>query len=607
MTRSTKIFLGVAAVLIGFTGLIVLITLGSLALYYVVGISQANELAMEGFRAAANGDYDIAIALYSAALQKPVWTRQKAALHSNRGYAYNSKRQFAEAIADQTEAIRLNPQLSYAFAARGYAYLEKGELDKGFVDLTESIRLDPNSDSAYYNRGLLLDRRGEFSDALKDFDEGVRCTPERADRLVARGLCYFALGDFDRALASFDGAVATEPSNAIGYLARSKFYARSGNADKQQRDYQQALGMDPNAANLRRDVDGWFASKEAKVDSERKEGFQFNHLGLLSPTDRHDPVPQFLGRNTGKTYSQLFQEAKLAHEQGNYEDEIALWNDVVAMNLYRIQVAPAVLNRGIAYSAKGDLDRALRDYDQAIELDPGKAGAYVDRALVLARKGETEAAMNDYAKALSLNPQQWEAFFNRAAELKEHGKLDEALVDLNEVARINPKFVGTYVNRGNIYVQQGKLDEAIGDYNTALQLEPNRTEIYVCRADAFLRQKKYRLAQRDLQTAVQMNSKKPDVALNSLAWLRATCPEKATRNGKEAVQLAIKACELSNWTHWSYIDTLAAAYAEAGDFEQAVKYQKQALEMVRRPSDYSRINQRLALYQEQKPYRQDVY
>jgi tetratricopeptide (TPR) repeat protein len=603
MTRSAKIFL-VTTVLIAVIGMI---ALSSLALYYVVGLREANELAIEGYRAAAAGDYDVAIVQYSAALRKPMWNQQKALVYTSRGHAYNSKRQFADAIADHSEAIRLNPRLSYAFAARGYAYVERGELEKGLVDLTESIRLDPNSDSAYYNRGLLLNRRGEFSDALMDFDEAVRCSPERADRLVARGLCYFAMNDFDRALASFDGATAAEPSNTIGYLARSNFYARRGNADKQQRDYQQALSLNPNAGKLLMEVAQWFHQEQPPTRRGLDQNFQSYGFNLMSPADSHLWPRQFVTRNAGKNYHELFQEAQNAHNQGSYEDEIALWNDVVAMNISAIQAAPALMNRGNAYSATGDLDKALQDYNEAIRLDPENAGAYVNRALELARRGELEPAMEDYAKAITLKPQQWEAYFNRAAQLQRQGKFGDALVDLNEVARINPKFAGTHVNRGNIYVRQGKLDEAISDYNSALQLEPNRTEVYSSRADAFLRQKKYRQALADLQIAVQMTSKKPDVALNSLAWLRATCPKTETRDGKEAVELAMKACALSNWTYWGYIDTLAAAYAEAGDFKHAVKYQKQVLEMVKKSPDYSELQRRLAMYEKHKPYREDIH
>jgi tetratricopeptide (TPR) repeat protein len=421
---------------------------------------------------------------------------------------------------------------------------------------------------------------------------------------VARALCYIALNDFDHALASFDGAIATEPSNALGYIGRSNFYARRGNEDKQQRDRQQALRFNPNAENLWAEFEGWFANKQPQAGAERKQSSQLENLGLLSPTDRNLSPQQFLSRNAGKTYHQLFQEAKLAHEQGNYEDEVALWNDVIAMNISAIQVAPAIMNRGTAYSAKGDLDRALQDYNLAIELDPGNAGAYVNRGLALGRRGEFESAIEDYAKAIALKPQQWEAYFNRAAELQEHGQFDDALVNLNEVARINPRFAGTYVNRGNVYVRQSKLDDAIRDYNTALQLEPNRTEVYTARANVFLRKKEYREAVSDLQTAVQMSRKKPERALNSLAWLRATCPEPGIRDGKEAVELAIKACELSEWKDWGIIDTLAAAYAETGDFDQAIKYERQVIEMVKPSTDRHKLQRRFALYEQHKAYRE---
>jgi len=86
----------------------------------------------------------------------------------------------------------------------------------------------------------------------------------------------------------------------------------------------------------------------------------------------------------------------------------------------------------------------------------------------------------------------------------------------------------------------------------------------------------------------------------------ASCNVPRARDGKEAVKLAIKACELSNWTYWGYIDTLAAAYAEAGDFKHAVKYQKQVLEMVEKSTDHPELRRRLALFQAHKPYREDV-
>jgi len=600
MTRSTKVFLGLTMVLVALIGVI---ALSWLALYYVVSIREANALATEAYRADVAGDYDVAIAQYSAALRKPLWNQQKALLYTNRGHAYNSKRQFADAIADHTEAIRLNPRLSYAFAARGYAYVERGDLEKGLVDLTESIRLDPNSDSAYYNRGLLLNRRGEFSDALVDFDEAVRCSPERADRLVARGLCYFAMDDSDRALASFDGAIATEPSNAIGYVARSNFYARRGNADKQQRDYQQALSLSPNAGNLWMEVDKWFADK-AKISAERKPSFRFDNLGLLSPADSHLSPQQFPSRNAGKTYHQLFEEAKLAHDRGNYKDEIDLWNDVAAMNISAIQVAPAILNRGNAYAANGDLEGALRDYDEAINLNPKNAGAYVNRGLALARQGDVEGALKDYGQAITFNPQQWEAYFNRAAELRDCEKLREAIDDLNQVVKLNPEFTGAYINRASIYVRQGEFDKAIADYNTALLRDPNLADVYIARANIFVGRKKYQQAVSDLQTAVQMKTKRPEAALNSLAWLRATCPDSGMRDGKEAVQLAVKACDLSEWKNWGTIDTLAAAYAETGDFDQASNYQQCVLQMVNLPTDQHKLQQRLALYREHKPYRE---
>ncbi len=91
------------------------------------------------------------------------------------------------------------------------------------------------------------------------------------------------------------------------------------------------------------------------------------------------------------------------------------------------------------------------------------------------------------------------------------------------------------------------------------------------------------------------------LAYNNAAWLRATCPQDPFRNGSEAVELATRACELTDWNEPNYLDTLAAAYAEAGDFDSAIKYQTKAAEL---SPDDADLMQHLALYKDHKPYRE---
>ena len=91
---------------------------------------------------------------------------------------------------------------------------------------------------------------------------------------------------------------------------------------------------------------------------------------------------------------------------------------------------------------------------------------------------------------------------------------------------------------------------------------------------------------------------------NERAWLLATCPEAAHRDGKRAVESATRACELTKWKHAGYVDTLAASYAETGDFDKAVHWQRKAVELLPKDSDErSGMEDRLKLYRNRTPYR----
>jgi tetratricopeptide (TPR) repeat protein len=96
-----------------------------------------------------------------------------------------------------------------------------------------------------------------------------------------------------------------------------------------------------------------------------------------------------------------------------------------------------------------------------------------------------------------------------------------------------------------------------------------------------------------------------DWSYNLLAWIEATCPDSSVRDGKDAITAATKACELTHWSQWSWIDTLAAAYAESGDFQRAIQYQEMALRIGNPPSsELQAMRERLALYKQSQPYRE---
>lgn len=158
--------------------------------------------------------------------------------------------------------------------------------------------------------------------------------------------------------------------------------------------------------------------------------------------------------------------------------------------------------------------------------------------------------------------------------------------------------------RGDAYRGKGDSDKALADYARAANFVPKNTADYVTRGLTFEKMGNYRAAASDYAKGIAL-SPDDDTAINALAWLRATCPEGSVRNGREAIRGATKACELTSWKDSSSIDTLAAAYAEIGDFTQAAKLEQQALQLRSvAPGERQGMQERLASYQQRRPYRQ---
>jgi tetratricopeptide (TPR) repeat protein len=196
------------------------------------------------------------------------------------------------------------------------------------------------------------------------------------------------------------------------------------------------------------------------------------------------------------------------------------------------------------------------------------------------------------------------AYGYRAVAWRQKGEWDKEIADYTERLRLAPDSV-TYYNRGIAWIVKKDFDNAIADFNQAIRLDPGYVRAYDKRGIAWNGKRLYDRAIHDYDQAMKLDSNYAS-AFNNAAWLLATCPQQRIRDGKRAVDLALKACDLTAWSNGSDCGTLAAAYAEIGDFDSAVKYQRKAIELNASRADFvSGARARLEFYVSRRPYRDE--
>jgi protein O-mannosyl-transferase len=235
-------------------------------------------------------------------------------------------------------------------------------------------------------------------------------------------------------------------------------------------------------------------------------------------------------------------------------------------------------NFGMLLTDRGQLDDALSHFQAALEIRSSSAHPHYDLSLALihgdignalARKGELDEAIVHLRKAVELQPDYADAHYNLGTALFQKAQLDEAIAQWQIALSIHPSDAGTHTSLGNALVQKGLLRDAIAHYRSALEFSPDSV-----------------------------------LPLNNLAWLLSVCPDPSVRNGAEAVQLAQKANQFSQ--NPVFIRTLAAAYAEAGRFDDAIETAQRASQRARgegEPGLANRLEEDVDLYRHRAPLR----
>jgi len=188
----------------------------------------------------------------------------------------------------------------------------------------------------------------------------------------------------------------------------------------------------------------------------------------------------------------------------------------------------------------------------------------------------------------------------------EEGDVAGAKRNVDAVLQRDPTFWPALYVRAQIYSRQGKYDLALKDCNEALRQDRTVVEAALLRANINARVGKYAEALKEYDYLASLHPKNVTLAriLSGRAWFYATCQNGSFRNGKQAVKDAKAACSIMIWRDENMIDTLAAAYAETGDFNSAVQYAAQALAIKDiSPADSKRIQRHLESFQQSKPIR----
>jgi tetratricopeptide (TPR) repeat protein len=291
-----------------------------------------------------------------------------------------------------------------------------------------------------------------------------------------------------------------------------------------------------------------------------------------------------------------------------WKGEVVLFEDGVDYFAQQIRMnrndAFALAHRGRAWQAEGEPERALRDLGDALRLQQNP-NWFRARAAVYDELDETDRALLDLGDAIRLDPKAALNYTQRAVLYKSLREYDKAIADYSSAIRLDPASSAAFFNRGNAYKSKKDYAKAIADYSEALRLEPDFASALFNRGNAHKAHKDYSQAARDFSDLIRRDPRDAD-AYSSLAWLLATCPDAAVRDGNKAVEHAAKACEWTSWKAPYFLAVLAAACAEAGKFDQAVQWQKRALESPRYEKDEGDdARKRLKLFEERKPYREE--
>ncbi len=378
-----------------------------------------------------------AIALFTVLLkQKDLEPEWQANVFRWRGNLYGRTKQYADALADLNEAIRLAPQTAESYRDRGLVYLLDGQYAQALSDLAQAIELNPEDAKASAYQGIIYAAQANCRRAIENFTQALKSQPNFQAVLVSRAAAYRDVEDYPAALADLDRALELVPGDLSAIAERGKLYQAMERPEDALLDLNQGLTQNPDNVSLLFHRGIVFQQLE-QYDQALAD---FKRVLELEPGNS-DALA-----NRGETFRRLER----------YEEAIADLSRVIEQHP---EDAWAIGIRGTAYFQFGHFEEALKDINKALNLEPEKSWWYYRRALIHLQLHQIDAVRADLRGAIQLetkksqqssqdwcsrlnlalyymagnNHKQSQSIYQAASEHASSAQLQNALNDLEEL------------------------------------------------------------------------------------------------------------------------------------------------------------------------------
>ncbi len=466
-------------------------------------------------------------------------------------------------IRQTLNSYGLSQQFGYRCGELGKLYQANHYYDHAVPCYQLAMEYDPKDPKWPYLLAFVHQERGETESVVPLLERAIDLAPRYSPAILKLGDNRFKSGKLELAKPYYERRLDLVPEDPYAYLGLARIALKESKWESSQDYLEKAIDSNPNFGAAHR----LLAAVHEHFDrtNEKQQA-----LDRAAKCTRFRPAPDpWIDALNDQCYDveQLLVLGAKALTELNIEKALNFFTRSKDLNP---ENPKAHLALGRLWFMVSQREKAGEYFRKAIELDPKSDEAYFQLGLILRSEGKLRHAERMFLKALNFHPNNPNVHNNLGVTLLEQQKFRQAIKYLKQALESYPEHNNARYNLAMSLWGLGKIPEAVEQYKQILEMKPNWA-----------------------------------TAANSLAWILATGRNEDNRDGKEAIRWAMVACKGEGRKNPEYLDTLAAAYAEAGRFEQAVRTAKKSIELARSAGDENlaqEVEHRLGLYRSNKAF-----